>query len=165
MHATLSTFSTFPNLRVPTSTEDKVIVNDFVNKIGYDSAKITYVLSLPGPKGKFGSCNKHCEEKVKKFGGEIVFGLNIDMNNSMVFGSYHVVWKYNGKLYDVTESEIGQDHQKQGILFVPTNTPNIYTFRSETSKQFPFNFIHIYDKNKTDSNSLKMIRIMQMKMI
>jgi hypothetical protein len=141
--------SSLMNMRIPSSSIDMQIVNEFIQKIGFDVNKICKVPALPGKKGKFGSCNKHCEEKVKQFGGEIVFGINIDMDHSKIYASYHVVWKYNNKLYDITEPEIGQEHQKNGILFVPTNEPTKYIFRPNTNR-FPPNIVHIYSKRNLE---------------
>ena len=72
------------------------------------------------------------------------------MNDSCIFAGYQVVWKTSdGKLYNVTEPEIGHIHQKNGILFVPADESTKYVFQPNTNKFLPVVF-HIYSKKNLE---------------
>jgi hypothetical protein len=154
----------FPNLRIP-NLENKFeykIVSEFVQSFhGFDINKITKVQALPGPKGEFGQCSKHCKEKVKQYGGEVIYGIIIDIDDNIIYATFHCVWKYNNKLLDVTKPEYGHDHQKHGVLFIPATKPQHFIIRKVDSKDFyffPNPIIHFYTKSKYSNMMLPIFK-------
>ena len=141
----------FQNLRQPNLVNefDNKLIKDFTLLIhGFDFNKIVLVQSLPGPKGKFGNCSINCREKVQQFGGEIVYGIQIDIDDNNIYGTFHCIWKYNNKLFDVTDPEFEHEHNKNNIVFIPADKSQHFTIRKDTGDfyMFPKPLIHIYNQ-------------------
>ena len=153
----------FQNLRQPNLTNefDNKLVTNFVKSFhGFDVNKLVTVPVLPGPKGEFGGCSKYCKEKVSKFGGEVVYGVIIDMDDNHIYATFHCIWKYNGKLFDVTKPEMDHNHNINNILFIPANEPDIFIirkFEGEDFYFFPKPLLHVYKKSMIPKQVLESV--------
>lgn len=143
----------FQNLRQPklaNQFENKLVTNFIQLIYGFDINKLVQVSSLPGPKGTFGDCSKHCKAKVTQFGGEVIYGIIIDLDDSNVYATFHCIWKYNNKLFDVTQPEMGHEHNKNSIFFIPANESQNFIIRKVDGEDFyffPKPVVHMYKKN------------------
>lgn len=84
---------------------------------------------MPGFKGEFSGYNKHCKEKITKFGGELIYSVIINLDNNNIYTTFHCIWKYNNKLYDITQSDIRYEHNKNSIFFIPANNSKYFIIR------------------------------------
>jgi len=84
-------------------------------------------------------------------GGELVFSLSLEITNDHILGTWHVIWKYQDKYYEVTEAEPGwKIDDRTHIIFLLDIEPTAY--RIIPGKHcFVNSKIYITDKKKKNN--------------
>jgi hypothetical protein len=77
---------------------------------------------------------------VKQFNEEVIYGIIIDIDDNIIYATFHCVWKYNNKLYDVTKQEYRHAHNKNSILFISISKPGLFIIRKVDKEDFYFFF-------------------------
>ncbi len=84
-------FQNLRQLNLANQFENKLITN-FVKLISdFDINKLVTVPTLPGSKSELSECSKHCKEKVQQFGSEIVYGIQININDNNIYRTFHCI--------------------------------------------------------------------------
>ena len=77
-----------PNLQ---SKQDIKHVTTLINKMKLNMSEL---LTVSGPKGRFGICNQNVSNMVNKFGGLLIAGVMIDISDNVVYAQWHAIWKW-----------------------------------------------------------------------